>query len=593
MKQVIIYELFNYSLKWFYIITFVITLAGCKNENDYNNNKSEVSSLYINDGITNSPRQIDFVIPRSDDQYYVVVDNPHLNTVILKNNKKDTLYLTGDTFEFNNRLYNNRLFILPIDKVFNPDSLSIELSKKGESLAFTFYLLNFNQLNDFLRTDYLIIGISTGFNIIIILLAAIVFLYKRDKKSLYFFLYTLMCIFWSLNDLGILFQTIWPASPTFHSSSRGFFSSLSMILFLLYVSKNENQKFKKGINILLKYLILLVFIKLLLSFLVALRIYPENLKFISMHINAYGLTIYFSIIFISLILNYREFKNDIFELLAILCYCAFVLSHSLKEVGITILNTDLIHYHNALIFLPIQSILMSMHIYQKEKVKEKLFTQRLIEIKKEEQQKLDKKIIEVEEAEKKRIAQNIHDEIGSIFVALKYQISSIEKRLKNTLDINELMGLKTLAEQGIKKQYDIIDDLLFDMSSEKSVEKVLTQHIDLIKLNDNLTINFNYDADELMWKDFHKNQLVKIVKELMTNTIKHANATNISVSISGKSAIILNYSDNGIGFDSTRHYHGNGLKSIQQRINALNGKFEIESSNQGSHFNIFIPLSNA
>jgi signal transduction histidine kinase len=236
---------------------------------------------------------------------------------------------------------------------------------------------------------------------------------------------------------------------------------------------------------------------------------------------------------------------------------------------------------------------MSIHIYKKEKDKEKLFTQKLIEIKKEEQQKLNKKIIEVEEAEKKRIAQNIHDEIGSIFVALKYQIGTIENRLKNILYNDELKGLKILAEQGIKKQYDIIDDLLFEMPSEKSVKNVLIQHIDLIKLNDNLKIHFTYDVDESLWNDFQKNQLVKIVKELMTNTIKHANASNISLSISGKSALILKYSDNGIGFDPTKHYHGNGLKSIHQRINALNGTLEIESTRQGSHFNTFIPLSNA
>lgn len=84
MQQIIIYELLKYFYKSYFIGIFIILLSGCSNTDHYNNKKGVSFSIYFNDGITNSPRQIDIVIPKSDDQYFVVLDNPHLNSILLK-----------------------------------------------------------------------------------------------------------------------------------------------------------------------------------------------------------------------------------------------------------------------------------------------------------------------------------------------------------------------------------------------------------------------------------------------------------------------------------------------------------------------------
>lgn len=87
-----------------------------------------------------------------------------------------------------------------------------------------------------------------------------------------------------------------------------------------------------------------------------------------------------------------------------------------------------------------------------------------------------------------------------------------------------------------------------------------------------------------------KIQLYRILSELLTNTLKHASATNIYIRLNASNHIEVHYSDDGRGFDYTRAYGGMGLVNIQNRVNFLKGTLTIESNSSGSLFLITIPL---
>jgi len=75
--------------------------------------------------------------------------------------------------------------------------------------------------------------------------------------------------------------------------------------------------------------------------------------------------------------------------------------------------------------------------------------------------------------------------------------------------------------------------------------------------------------------------LYRIAQELVTNAIKHAHAKLIDIQLfTEKDRICVQVIDNGIGFDPEilgSSKKGNGLKNIQDRVTAFNGKFEILS----------------
>jgi len=80
--------------------------------------------------------------------------------------------------------------------------------------------------------------------------------------------------------------------------------------------------------------------------------------------------------------------------------------------------------------------------------------------------------------------------------------------------------------------------------------------------------------------------------ELINNSIRHGKAKNINLVLdTGNSKLYLNYSDDGIGFDTKRAKlkKGLGLKNIESRVELLNGILKISSENKsGATFIIHI-----
>ena len=86
--------------------------------------------------------------------------------------------------------------------------------------------------------------------------------------------------------------------------------------------------------------------------------------------------------------------------------------------------------------------------------------------------------------------------------------------------------------------------------------------------------------------------MYNIISELVTNAIKHANATNIKVNlIKIKSNILLSVSDNGKGLETNKNGYGYGLKNVTSRTELLNGNLSIISDKKtGTQIQIEIPI---
>ncbi|TCL53613.1 signal transduction histidine kinase [Hydrogenispora ethanolica] len=86
--------------------------------------------------------------------------------------------------------------------------------------------------------------------------------------------------------------------------------------------------------------------------------------------------------------------------------------------------------------------------------------------------------------------------------------------------------------------------------------------------------------------------IYRVIQEALTNTFRHGQATHVFISINLKNKLLsITIKDNGLG--ATSFQLGCGLTGIQERVRALNGRFEIDSSpNQGFIIKILIPWLN-
>lgn len=571
------------------LLAGTLFLSACQTASTPLNPRLVVKKNY---GITTRAKEVYLPIQPATSPRYLLIENPHINSVEVSLQVKSLAWKTGDLYTFQSRPIANRFFVFPLGILTVSDTLRLVLNKEGENLSFVARVLDEKDYQSFVKADNFMIGGILGFYGLAILLSLTLFLYNRTYKFFFFLSYVFFSVWWILNDAGVLFETWWPTATTWHQSSRGFFSSLTMVLFGLYLYQNRDALIGKGIKVVVRLMLLLLTGKWLISFLAASGYFPLSIKYVSMQVNAIALILLFSGVIIYLLRHWSSFEKNKSEVLSIITYCLFVGMLALRELGIPWLVFENLHQLEVLFFFPLQCFFMSAHLYKTTKAERLAVETDLHQLKLQQQRTIEETVAQVEASEKKRIAQNLHDEIGGIFVALKYQSSLIKQQLKAGLQPLHLDYFSQLADEGIRRQYRIINELQTTLEQPSGLLNSLRNQIDLLKKSTNLTIDLHFTAEETSWPPFLKAQVYRIILELLTNTIKHAKADLAIITLKEDRDIEINYSDNGVGFSINDSFTGNGLTNIRQRIEALKGHYEVESNSGGTRFLITIPLNN-
>lgn len=205
-------------------------------------------------------------------------------------------------------------------------------------------------------------------------------------------------------------------------------------------------------------------------------------------------------------------------------------------------------------------------------------------------------MIDGQEKERIRIAEDLHDNIGSVLATLKLHFENLKlNREKEHFNQDELYA-KT--EKLIDETYLKIRSIAHAKNAGVIANKGLLVAVKLMaeKISDanKITIHvLDFGLDKRL-----DNQLeitvFRIIQELITNIIKHANATEATINISlfDKNLNII-IEDNGQGFyyDKINLKEGIGISSIKTRINHLKGTFEVDSTiNKGTSIIINLPV---
>lgn len=200
------------------------------------------------------------------------------------------------------------------------------------------------------------------------------------------------------------------------------------------------------------------------------------------------------------------------------------------------------------------------------------------------------------EEERRRLSKDFHDSIGQNLLVIRNGMLRIRKdniEDKHREKLNELMHITsdTLDEIRMISQ-NLRPTMLDSIGLTASIESMIR------KLNEVVEINFILDCpesvDNVVQNELEIN-IYRILQELTNNSIKHAKAQNVTIAIFKENeTLLISVADDGIGFDITfKDYINpkNGLSSIKERTNILNGKLNIDSvKNNGTKVTILIPV---
>ena len=206
-----------------------------------------------------------------------------------------------------------------------------------------------------------------------------------------------------------------------------------------------------------------------------------------------------------------------------------------------------------------------MHIGYKRMTEANL---REAQLKLEHQQKLMETNLVAQENERRRIAADLHDGlIGKLtLIRMKSQIGAGPAEVE------------TLLEESITDARRISHDLTPPLLEHSTIAELIENLLDPWQQK----MHIDFKSDVRVQSDLppeQKLQLLRVVQELLTNIIKHAQAQKVTVHLRhSPNLLFLCMTDDGHGFDTTQLRKGLGLSSMELRMQYLNAKQKVKSA---------------
>nr|WP_286673014.1 sensor histidine kinase [Anaeromonas frigoriresistens] len=188
--------------------------------------------------------------------------------------------------------------------------------------------------------------------------------------------------------------------------------------------------------------------------------------------------------------------------------------------------------------------------------------------------------------ERNRIARDIHDDLGHNMTALIMKLEMTEHILEEDIEEakNLLYSSKEMARKGLRDIRNVVETLRrVDINNLKEIDNLIKEFSD----HTNVKIYSQIDCSKIALTEEIEETLYKLIKESLTNSVRHGLASEINIEIKcTDKGIGFNIKDNGIG--AVQIKKGYGIRGMKERIEKLEGEISFKS-NDGFEIKGFIP----
>lgn len=190
------------------------------------------------------------------------------------------------------------------------------------------------------------------------------------------------------------------------------------------------------------------------------------------------------------------------------------------------------------------------------------------------QQEVIYRTLDAVEDERKRVARDLHDEVGAALSAMRLLLTQLTQTAPPSDESRHLTSqFKYVIDNTIDNVRRISNDLLpqglDELGLTYAIEGLCESAMALADVNVELTV-----VPDLTLPTRANLIVYRLVQELLNNALKHADATDIRLSLLREAdTLVLRYADDGKGFDFEQAYQQRsfGLKNIETRAQMLDG----------------------
>ncbi|MES2517779.1 MAG: 7TM diverse intracellular signaling domain-containing protein [Bacteroidota bacterium] len=203
--------------------------------------------------------------------------------------------------------------------------------------------------------------------------------------------------------------------------------------------------------------------------------------------------------------------------------------------------------------------------------------------------------LQANEQMRSRIARDLHDDIGSTLSSIGILSQVVENQMgENSDSVKEMV--RRIGESSQKVQRSLSDIVWTTKQTEDNFDNVLVKMkeftSEMLEVKD-IIYHFNTDTlPDVKISPSKQYNFYLIFKEAVNNIVKYSNADEVIIELNRqKDLLIMNISDNGIGFDEKNIKSGNGLGNMRKRAESLGGKITIDAKcKEGTKIRLEIPV---
>ncbi len=211
------------------------------------------------------------------------------------------------------------------------------------------------------------------------------------------------------------------------------------------------------------------------------------------------------------------------------------------------------------------------------------------------QQALVASIIKSQEEERLRISKDLHDQVGAALSGLRMQVAQLQVAAADSATVSRIAtdtkaGLDVVLQDVRNLSHMLSPAGLELWGLHEALEGYCEQVARTAKLEISIDDRTNGILTDLPF-DIALS-VFRIIQELITNTLKHAQASCINLVIEKSDALRITYTDNGKGMDAAAKPAGIGMYNINCRLKTINAHYHVRTApQQGYIFEMTLPTT--
>jgi signal transduction histidine kinase len=203
------------------------------------------------------------------------------------------------------------------------------------------------------------------------------------------------------------------------------------------------------------------------------------------------------------------------------------------------------------------------------------------------------RVVTAQELERQRLARELHDETGQALTSILLGLRSVEDA-GDEAELRRAVGeVRDLVRSTLQDVRQLAVDLRPKALDDFGLVAALERLTESFREQTGLAVAFQTTVNDRLPPEV-ETALYRIVQEALTNIVKHARASSVSILLTRKeSSASVVVEDDGAGFEPARTRDGGlGLVGMRERVGLLGGRLAIESRpGAGTTFVAEVPLT--